>query len=87
MAACGALDLAGTVWEWTSSRYKGYPHTASTLAKDVTTDQLDVPLRGGSWRDGSTSVRCGARDWYRVDWGGNYDGFRVVVAPSLAQMS
>ena len=88
IAACGALDLAGNVWEWTSSRYEGYPHTASTLEKDFTTYQLDVPLRGGSWRDGSTYVRCGTRIRLRFDyWGVNIVGFRVVVAPSLAQMS
>jgi formylglycine-generating enzyme required for sulfatase activity len=87
MAACGALDLAGNVWEWTSSRYKMYPTEAYTCAKDFTRNEPDVPLRGGSFRQSSTFVRCGARGWfYPSDWG-NLLGFRVVAAPALAHMS
>ncbi|RRR77999.1 MAG: hypothetical protein EI684_00865, partial [Candidatus Viridilinea halotolerans] len=81
MAACGALDLAGNVWEWASSSYTSYPEGAAVLAKDFTDGDLDVPLRGGTFRDDSTGVRCGARNRdHPVNW--YYSpGFRVVVAP------
>jgi formylglycine-generating enzyme required for sulfatase activity len=87
MAACGALDMAGNVWEWTSSRYKMYPTAAHTYAKDFTQDNFDVPWRGGNFWLGSTFVRCGARYWFRPYLRFINLGIRVVLAPLLAQMS
>ena len=79
-AACGALDLAGNVWEWTTSSYKGYPAQSGTLEKGFTPDDFDVPLRGGSYRYSSTNVRCGARGRSNLS-NGSFNGFRVVLAP------
>jgi formylglycine-generating enzyme required for sulfatase activity len=88
-AACGALDMAGNVWEVTTSSYGGYPAQSGAVKKDFTTYKRDVPYRGGSWYADSTYVRCGARD--RLDpvdvFGLNVNGFRVLAAPPLAQMS
>ena len=81
-AACGALDVVGTVWEWTTSSEQVYPKRAHWLKEDFTTDVWDVPLRGGSYWNNSTDVRCGAR--YRahpVGGLGNYLGVRVCLAP------
>jgi formylglycine-generating enzyme required for sulfatase activity len=84
-AACGALDLAGNVWEWCASYFKTYPEEAYTLQKDFTTNDW-VSLRGGAYYN-STDVRCGARTLdHPVDGNNNY-GFRVVVSPQLAHMS
>ncbi|MDQ2997661.1 MAG: SUMF1/EgtB/PvdO family nonheme iron enzyme, partial [Chloroflexota bacterium] len=77
-AACGALDLAGNVWEWVASSFREYPTHSGEVIKDFT-NREEVPLRGGSWVDDSTSVRCGARLWDRPV--SVSDGFRVVVAP------
>ena len=81
VAACGALDLAGTVWEWTSSRYRGYPNGAATIEADIAADDWDVPIRGGTWWNSSTNVRCGARYWNLPDDRINNRGVRVVVSP------
>ena len=78
-AACGALDMAGNVWEVTTSSYEQYPIKSATLKKDFTNNTGDVPLRGGAYWNESTYVRCGARDWGHLNYG--YDGFRIVVAP------
>jgi Uncharacterized conserved protein len=78
-AACGALDMAGNVWEVTTSRFDQYPAGSARWEKDVPPDEGDVPWRGGSWWSGSTYVRCGAR--VRDIPHGDYDGFRLVVAP------
>ncbi|MBK9945509.1 MAG: SUMF1/EgtB/PvdO family nonheme iron enzyme [Kouleothrix sp.] len=82
-AVCGALDLAGNVWEWCASSLKAYPAQSQVLEKDFTLDsrEYDVPLRGGSYYNNSTSVRCGARSRSDpIDRSGD-DGFRLVVAP------
>ena len=82
-APCGALDMAGNVWEWTASVWQSYPG-----AEEVFTDKERRVLRGGAaWGNNRTKVRCGARDWYHPDINRFNFGFRVVLAPALAQMS
>jgi formylglycine-generating enzyme required for sulfatase activity len=81
VAACGALDMAGNVWEMMASSYQGYPERSDETIKDFTTNVGDVPWRGGSWIDSSTSVRCGARYWFFPVFGDVNVGFRVVLAP------
>jgi formylglycine-generating enzyme required for sulfatase activity len=78
-AACGALDMAGSVWEVTTSRYWQYPAGSAQREKDVPPDKWDVPWRGGSWWNDSTFVRCGERN--RVSPINGIYGFRLVVAP------
>jgi formylglycine-generating enzyme required for sulfatase activity len=80
-AACGALDMAGSVWEVTTSRYGQYPAGSAQREKDVPPDKWDVPWRGGSWWSDSTSVRCGARGRYYPNGDWSLNGFRLVVAP------
>jgi len=76
-APCGALDMAGNVWEWTASVWQSYPK-----ANNVFTDKQRRALRGGSYGERRTDVRCGARGWYRVVVRGDVSyGFRVVLAP------
>ncbi|EFO80366.1 signal transduction protein [Oscillochloris trichoides DG-6] len=87
MAACGALDLAGNVWEWCSSHYNRYPEAAYTLEKDFTPRGDSVPLRGGAYYRDGTNVRCGARDGDHPDLWNFLSGFRVVVSPPLAHTS
>jgi formylglycine-generating enzyme required for sulfatase activity len=57
----GALDMAGNVWEWTSSLYGGGP--------------LRV-FRGGSWNDDAEDVRCAFRSAWPPDDSDDYLGFR-----------
>ncbi|MBS1968423.1 MAG: SUMF1/EgtB/PvdO family nonheme iron enzyme [Chloroflexi bacterium SZAS-1] len=74
-APCGALDMAGNVWEWTTTTWRSYPG-----AKEPFTDEERVVLRGGDYINIRTNVRCGARGWDSPHyWILNY-GFRIVVA-------
>jgi formylglycine-generating enzyme required for sulfatase activity len=84
-AACGALDLAGNVWEVMASSYRAYPAQSSSVKEDFTVDEFDVAWRRGSYWENSTSVRCGARDGLPPDGGGFINGVRFVLAPLLAQ--
>ncbi|MEI7645505.1 MAG: SUMF1/EgtB/PvdO family nonheme iron enzyme, partial [Chloroflexales bacterium] len=78
-SACGALDLAGNVWELTASEYRAYPDGSHRPQKDFTNGR--TAWRGGSWYLDSSYVRCGARVRYDLYCGSYSNGFRVVLAP------
>jgi formylglycine-generating enzyme required for sulfatase activity len=75
------LDMAGNVWEWTSSLLKPYPYKAEDGREDATASGGRT-LRGGSWINYDRFVRCAYRfDHYLDDWLVHV-GFRVV-SPGL----
>ena len=53
---CGALDLAGNVWEWVADRYDAYPAEAQVDPAGPAAGSQRI-LRGGSWGYVSTFVR------------------------------
>jgi formylglycine-generating enzyme required for sulfatase activity len=55
----GVIDMAGNVWEWTDTWYDAYP--ASTHRSDRYGEKYKV-IRGGSWFDNQSLVRCSARN-------------------------
>jgi len=79
---CGAADMAGNVWEWCSSLYKGYPYRADDGREDMASSASRV-VRGGSFIFDESSARCGSRYlWVPNDRTGDL-GFRVGwAAPS-----
>ena len=54
-AGCGALDMAGNVWEWTSTAFRPHPYRADDGREDPETPQARV-MRGASWY--SVEPRC-----------------------------
>jgi formylglycine-generating enzyme required for sulfatase activity len=76
----GALDMAGNVWEWTSSAYADYPYDPGD-GREEPGAKLRV-LRGGSFDYIALYVGCTVR--YKGDlpvyWFDNV-GFRVVMSP------
>ena len=80
----GVHDLAGNVWEWTHTLYRDYPYDPGDGREDEDDPGWRV-VRGGSWINPLRIARCACRD---LDPPDNFDinlGFRVVVAPALAQ--
>ncbi len=75
----GVLDLAGNVWEWTSSLYKPYPYSATDGREDPNASGQRV-LRGGSWNDFPKFLRSTfrLRDDPMIVHG--YSGFRCALA-------
>ena len=62
---CGALDMAGNVWEWCLNRYD------KPMETDPGSDARRV-VRGGSWYGGREDARCAFRH-------GNPPGFRFYL--------
>ncbi len=83
----GVLDMAGNVWEWTSSLWGksveksdfGYPYDLKDGREnqDAPSDMLRV-LRGGSWYNDARRVRCAYRFWTFPGRGVDCIGFRVA---------
>ena len=80
-AECGALDMAGNVWEWCRAKwagdYKGYERKVSD---DLAGDE-DRVLRGGAWASPYDFARCSDRITYEPVIRYYYFGFRVVAPP------
>jgi len=82
---CGALDMAGNVWEWTRSAWGkapydpdyGYPYDPTDGREGLDGPDLRV-VRGGSWVVVGRNARCAVRRRYLPD--GFILGFRVVVS-------
>jgi formylglycine-generating enzyme required for sulfatase activity len=75
----GALDMAGNVWEWTSTLYQEYPYNADDGREELEGDACCLVLRGGSWDNDPVVLRPAFRYWglplYRLV----YLGVRLVV--------
>lgn len=75
----GAQDMAGNVWEWTSSLYKSYPHKKADGREDQNSTDKRV-LRGGSWSYVTGDARAAYRFNCLSDYFNGVIGFRVVRA-------
>ncbi|NJN67419.1 MAG: SUMF1/EgtB/PvdO family nonheme iron enzyme [Chloroflexaceae bacterium] len=84
-AACGAQEMAGSVWEATSSSYRAYPAGSGVVVRDFPMGSTNVPWRGGSWGSKRTNIQHAIRSRRVPDYGYGYGngGFRVVVSPCL----
>ncbi len=76
---CGALDMAGNVWEWCRTRwqdsYKNY-RDDNTLEGEAAR-----VLRGGSFGNSADDARCAFRGRLNPDALYRFSGFRVMVFP------
>ena len=76
-------DIHGNVAEWTADFYNGRLAGGSLLDPHPRGEGRRIAVRGGSWEDLATRVRCAARDEIRADTKSNAIGFRVVLAPAF----
>jgi formylglycine-generating enzyme required for sulfatase activity len=77
----GAYDMAGNVWEWTSTLFQPYPYDAEDGREDATASG-NRTLRGGSWDVQRGRVRAPVRADFAPDNSFNSVGFRVVRSVS-----
>jgi iron(II)-dependent oxidoreductase len=87
----GCLDMAGNVWEWTTSLWGegwqepeyAYPYQADDGRENLEAgDDVLRVVRGGSFDHALNHARCAYRYRYHPNSLWNYLGFRVVVSPS-----
>ncbi|MCA9909381.1 MAG: SUMF1/EgtB/PvdO family nonheme iron enzyme [Anaerolineae bacterium] len=64
-AACGALDMAGNVWQWCLNNYNRAGQKA---------------VRGGAFDNDALGARCTFREHDDPHYVDPYFGFRVVCA-------
>lgn len=72
----GVVDMAGNVWEWTSSVYTRYGTTVTSLGSFA---GLKYTVRGGAYTIEARSARISCRGRYGPHEYKPYLGFRVVI--------
>lgn len=77
----GCSDMAGNVWEWTSSLVREYPYDVNDGRESITNSGNYV-LRGGSFTNAKDIARCSFRNEGRLSM--SY-GFRICLAPLLPE--
>lgn len=73
----GALDMAGNVFEWTSSLYEPYPYDASDGRERRDSDAHRV-RRGGSWYTEDIESRAAYRSRDDPYYPDDFVGFRLI---------
>ncbi len=73
----GAYNMAGNVWEWTSSWYKPYDG-AEESDSDSDFDEAYKVLKGGGWNSAAISLRGAARGRSAPDEALDTVGFRCA---------
>jgi formylglycine-generating enzyme required for sulfatase activity len=80
-AVCGALDMAGNVWEWTATLHE--QHSDPTPRRDVSVRQKPI-ICGGAFNWSQDYLHCGAHYWFSAGYRQNLLGFRLLWGPRQA---
>ncbi|MEW6405897.1 MAG: SUMF1/EgtB/PvdO family nonheme iron enzyme, partial [Chloroflexota bacterium] len=76
-------DMAGNVWEWTTSSFKRYPYHSDDGRENEEGGQTCV-VRGGSFNDSSKYTRVAYRYMNPQPILYYFQGFRVVLSPPVS---
>ncbi|MFL6228221.1 MAG: SUMF1/EgtB/PvdO family nonheme iron enzyme [Pyrinomonadaceae bacterium] len=80
-SATGCLDMTGNVWEWTSSKFAGYPGFRAfpyPEYSEVWFDEDHRILKGGSWATSPSVLRTSFRNFFRRHFRIAFAGLRCA---------
>lgn len=81
-SARGCLDMTGNVWEWTSSKFAGYPNFRAfpyPEYSEVWFDEDHRVLKGGSWATSASVLRTSFRNFFRRHFRIAFAGIRCAA--------
>ena len=81
-SAYGCFDMSGNVWEWTASRFEGYPGFEVFPYPEYSKIWFDGDhrvLKGGSWATRLPLLRCSFRNFWRPRFRIAFAGFRCAA--------
>jgi iron(II)-dependent oxidoreductase len=81
-SAFGVRDMAGNVWEWTSSAFLPYPGFESFPYDGYSKEHMDgnhYVCRGGSWATAAPNLRSSFRNWYVPTYRQGFLGLRCAL--------
>jgi formylglycine-generating enzyme required for sulfatase activity len=77
----GSLDMAGNVWEWTSSVDRPNPYDGRDGREDLNAPDTEARImRGGAFNYPARDARCSFRGWSAPIYTTAYVGFRVATS-------
>ena len=80
----GVQELAGNVWEWTSSLFNSYPYRTDDGREDALSIENRV-VRGGAWNRDASLARSAYRGHIWPDRALDNVGFRLVCGDTAAR--
>lgn len=78
-SAYGLDDMAGNVWEWTSSLYKPYPYNPND-GRETEDSRAERVMRGGGYGSDAVALRCSYRNYHLPEYRDSLTGFRICVS-------
>jgi serine/threonine-protein kinase len=76
----GLYDMAGNVFEWTSSKPNRYPYNAADGREDPARSD-DRVIRGGSWNEDANDLQVFYRSWLGPEYSESEIGIRCAKSP------
>jgi iron(II)-dependent oxidoreductase len=89
-SALGFKDMAGGIWEWTSSKFLPYPGFRAFPYDGYSKEHMlgaHHVCRGGSWATAAPILRCSFRNWYVPTYRQGLLGMRLAESLPVTESS